>query len=81
MDQRKPKPPAYVKMPGRPRKERRREQGESTKAKKLSKVRIKVTCSKCHKTGHNSRTCGKSKSKKRSIMEKGKEASSNILSH
>ncbi|WVZ54245.1 hypothetical protein U9M48_005070 [Paspalum notatum var. saurae] len=59
LDQRKPKPPAYVKMPGRPKKERRREVGELKKAKKLSKVGMKVTCSKCHKTGHNSRTCNK----------------------
>jgi hypothetical protein len=49
MDPRKPKPPAYVKMPGRPRKERRREQGEPAKTKKLSKVGIKVTCSNCKK--------------------------------
>lgn len=33
----KPQPPAYVKMPGRPRKERRREPGEARKATKLSR--------------------------------------------
>jgi hypothetical protein len=51
VDQLKPNPPAYVKMPGRPRKERRREPGESRKSIKLSKVGMKVTCNKCHKNG------------------------------
>ena len=75
-DPRKPKPPAYVKMPGRPRKQRRREPSEAKKATKSTRVGSRGNCSKCHQPGHNSRTCGpKSKSKKRNIMEKGKEAS------
>jgi len=78
-DPRQPQPPAYVKMPGRPRKERRREPGESKKATKVSRAGSVVTCSKCKKTDHNTRTCGpKSKAKKR-IMEKGKEASNFIV--
>lgn len=41
IDQRKPQPPAYVKMPGRPRKERRRELGEAKKATKVSRIGTK----------------------------------------
>ena len=77
-DPRQPQPPAYVKMPWRPREERR-EPGESKKATKVSRAGSVVTCSKCKKTGHNTRTCGpKTKAKKR-IMEKGKEASNFIV--
>jgi hypothetical protein len=72
-DPRQPQPPAYVKMPERPRKERRREPGESKKATKVSRAGSVVTCSKCKKTGHNSRTCGSKSKAKRKIMEKGKE--------
>jgi hypothetical protein len=60
-------------MPERPRKERRREPGESKKATKVSRAGSVVTCSKCKKTGHNSRTCGSKSKAKRKIMEKGKE--------
>ena len=73
-DPHKPKPPAYVKMLGRLRKQRRREPGEAKKATKVTRVGLRGDFSKCHR--HNSRTCGpKSKSKRRNIMEKGKEAS------
>lgn len=74
-DNRKPQPPAYVKMPGRPRKERRREPGEPKKATKVSRIGTKVTCKKCHKDGHNTRTCGRKSNAKRRIYEAGKEAS------
>ena len=47
-DTRRPKPPAYAKMPGRPRKERRREHGEAKKVTKVSKIRTRIKCSKCH---------------------------------
>lgn len=56
-DHPKPLPLGYVKMPGRPRKERRREEGEVRKGTKLSRVDSKSKCSRCHKTGHNTRTC------------------------
>jgi hypothetical protein len=77
VDQRKPNRPAYVKMPSRPRKERRRESGESRKSIKLSKVGMKVTCNKGHKKWHNNRTCGgkKDKTKKSNLMENGKDTS------
>ena len=74
-DIRRPKPPTYVKMPGRPRKERRREHGEAKKATKVSKIGTKIKCSKCHQEGHNSRTCGPKSNAKRRIFEAGKEAS------
>ena len=70
---RRPKPPAYVKMPGRPRKERR-EHGEAKKATKVSKIGTKIKCSKCHQKIHNSRTCGPKSNAKRRFFEAGKEA-------
>jgi hypothetical protein len=55
----KPEPPAYVKMPGRPKTERRREQGEEPKGTKLSKVGTKMSCRLCGKSDHNARRCPK----------------------
>ena len=74
-DPRKPQPPAYVKMPGRSRKERRRELGEAKKATKVSRIGTKIKCSKCKSTSHNSRTYGPKSNAKRRIFEAGKEAS------
>lgn len=74
----KPQPPAYVKMPGRPRKERRREPGEARKATKLPRGGKKSNCGGCHQPGHNVRTCPAATSgstKMKRVMEKGKEAS------
>jgi hypothetical protein len=56
-DHAKPQPLGYVKMSGRPRKERRREQGEVKKGIKMFKVGIKSKCSSCRIEGHNTRTC------------------------
>uniref|UniRef100_A0A8R7Q3N5 SWIM-type domain-containing protein n=1 Tax=Triticum urartu TaxID=4572 RepID=A0A8R7Q3N5_TRIUA len=55
----KPKPlaPGYVKMPGRPRKERKREGTEKPKATKVSRVGTLIRCRKCKCTGHNKTTC------------------------
>jgi alpha-galactosidase len=53
----KPKPPGYVKMPGRPKKSRRREPGEKAKRTKMAKIGGKIRCSKCKATGHNTTTC------------------------
>jgi len=55
----KPEPPAFVKMPGRPKTQRRREAGEEPKGSKLSRVGIKMRCRLCHKSDHNSRRCPK----------------------
>ena len=55
----RPFPPAHVKMPGRPKTQRRREQWEQPKRTKLSKVGIKMTCRLCGNSTHNSRKCPK----------------------
>ncbi|WVZ79281.1 hypothetical protein U9M48_026882 [Paspalum notatum var. saurae] len=46
-DMPRPLPPAYVKMPGRPKTQRRREPGEAPKGSKLSKVGTKIKCRLC----------------------------------
>ena len=56
-DMPKPLPPAYVKMPGRPKTERRREPKEAPKGTKLSMRGIKMKCSLCKKSTHNARKC------------------------
>ena len=58
-DMPRPFPPAHVKMPGRPKTQRRREQWEKPKGTKLSKVGIKMTCRLCGNSTHNSRKCPK----------------------
>lgn len=80
-DHAKPHPPGYVKMPGRPRKERR-EQGEVKKGIKMSKVGTKSKCGRCRKSGHNTRTCPAipTGSIMRRTMEKAKEASISVFS-
>jgi hypothetical protein len=55
----KPKAPGYIKMPGRPKKERTREVGEKPKSKKVSKVGTVIRCGKCKGIGHNKRKCDK----------------------
>jgi len=54
-----PEPPGFVKMPGRPKTERRREPGEAPKGTKLSRVGTKITCRLCGKSTHNARRCPK----------------------
>jgi alpha-galactosidase len=51
--------PGYVKMPGRPKTERRREVHEPKNPTKMSKIGTVITCSKCKGTGHNRSTCEK----------------------
>jgi hypothetical protein len=58
-DMPKPEPPAFVKMPGRPKTQRRREVGEEPKGTKLSRVGIKMRCRLCGKSDHNARRCPK----------------------
>ena len=55
----KPTAPGYIKMPGRPKKERKREVGEKPKSKKVSKVGTVIRCGKCKVIGHNRRKCDK----------------------
>ncbi|CAA0818600.1 Unknown protein [Striga hermonthica] len=58
-DMPRPLPPPYVKMPGRPKTQRRREPWEQPKGTKLSKVGIKMRCRLCGKNDHNARRCPK----------------------
>lgn len=51
--------PGYVKMPGRPKKERKRESHEKPKAAKISRVGTVIRCRKCKGIGHNKSTCDK----------------------
>lgn len=52
-------PPGYIKMPGRPKKERKREPNEKPKAKRVSRVGTVIRCRKCKQVGHNRSTCEK----------------------
>jgi hypothetical protein len=47
----------YVRMPGRPRKERKREPTEKPKGTKMSKKGTIIICKKCKQVGHNRSTC------------------------
>jgi hypothetical protein len=53
----RPFPPVKINMPGRPKTERRREEGEKPKGTKLSKKGIIIRCSLCGGEDHNKRTC------------------------
>jgi hypothetical protein len=55
----RPHPPAFVKMPGRPKTQRRKEEGAQSKGTKLTRVGIKMTCRLCKKSYHNARRCPK----------------------
>ncbi|XP_044390233.1 uncharacterized protein [Triticum aestivum] len=56
-DRVKPAPPGYISLPGRPKTERRREEGEAPKGNKMRKIGGTITCSPCHRTGHNMKSC------------------------
>jgi len=58
-DRPKLKAPGYIKMPGRPKIERRREPHEQPKAKKMSRVGTVIRCQKCKGVGHNRSSCKK----------------------
>ena len=56
----RPQAPGYVRMPGRPKKnDRRREEGEAPKGKKMSRAGIVIKCGFCGDTGHNKSGCKK----------------------
>ena len=71
-DHPRPHPPGYVRMPGRPKKERRRDSSEPRKGTKSSKIGIKMKCRLCRSEKHNARKCPKNpeKGKKKNIMRK-----------
>ncbi|KAK1390443.1 hypothetical protein POM88_018621 [Heracleum sosnowskyi] len=50
-------PPKARRMPGRPKKHRRREADEVGAGCKMSKKGIIMTCSRCLRIGHNKATC------------------------
>ena len=50
-------PPIKMKMPGRPKVERRREEGEKPKGTMMSRKGCKIKCSVCGNTDHNKRKC------------------------
>ena len=52
-----PQPPPDRRMPGRPAKNRRKEEGEGKSRYKLSRHGRKMTCQVCYQTGHNKKTC------------------------
>uniref|UniRef100_A0A0E0LEN0 Uncharacterized protein n=1 Tax=Oryza punctata TaxID=4537 RepID=A0A0E0LEN0_ORYPU len=59
-DDREPlKAPGYIKMPGRPKTERRREASEPAKPTKASRMGTVITCRKCKQVGHNITSCDK----------------------
>jgi hypothetical protein len=58
-DREKLKAPGYVRMPGRPKTERRREATEPPKGSRMSKVGTVIRCTKCKQTGHNRTSCDK----------------------
>ncbi|WVZ51304.1 hypothetical protein U9M48_002459, partial [Paspalum notatum var. saurae] len=54
------KAPGYVRMPGRPKKERIREPTEKPKStRQISRVGTVIRCRKCKQIGHNRSTCDK----------------------
>ena len=60
-------------MPGRPKKERRRDSSEPRKGTKSSKIGIKMKCRLCRSEKHNARKCPKNPEKgkkKKNIMRK-----------
>jgi alpha-galactosidase len=58
-DRPKLKSPGYIKMPGRPKTERKREPHEAPKATKMSRVGTIIRCHKCKQVGHNRSSCEK----------------------
>jgi hypothetical protein len=54
----RPVAPGYVRMPGRPKKnDRKREEGEAPKGKKMSKHGVVIKCGSCGTSGHNKSSC------------------------
>ena len=53
-------PSLLRRMPGRPKKNRRREPGEPAAGEKNARSKSTVRCNFCHRLGHNKRTCPRS---------------------
>ena len=52
-----PQPPKYKNMPGRPPKNRKKEEGENPSGYRLSRKGRIMTCQVCFQKGHNKKTC------------------------
>lgn len=64
-------PPKARRMPGRPKKNRNREQGEPGAGVKLGKKGVRMRCSLCLMYGHNKSTC---KTPKEECVERQRQA-------
>lgn len=64
-------PPKARRMPGRPKKNRKREQGEPGAGIKLGKKGVRMTCSRCLMYGHNKVGC---KASEEEVKERQREA-------
>ena len=71
-------PPKARRMPGRPKKNRRKEQGEVGAGMKLGKKGVAMRCSKCLLYGHNKTTC---KASDEEINERQREAAEAKKAH
>nr|XP_017250900.1 PREDICTED: zinc finger CCCH domain-containing protein 18-like [Daucus carota subsp. sativus] len=71
-------PPKARRMPGRPKKARRREQGEKGARGKIGKKGIEMRCSLCLTPGHNKSTC---KATAEEIAEKQSAAAERRKAH
>jgi hypothetical protein len=56
--------------PGRPKKARRKEEGEEMHPYKVTRKGLAVKCGKCYQWGHNARTCKAPENPKRRIYSK-----------
>ena len=69
----RPQAPGYVKMPGRPSKnDRKREETEKPKGKKMSKHGTVIKCGLCGSFGHNKAGCKKN-------PERGKKKNKHLV--
>ena len=63
-------PPKYRKMPGRPPKNRKKEEWEGSSGNRLSRKGRVMTCQVCFQKGHDKKTCPILKnSKKKHVMQ------------
>ncbi|XP_074324236.1 uncharacterized protein LOC141661151 [Apium graveolens] len=68
-------PPKSRRMPGRPKKNKKREQGESGAGIKLGKKGVRMTCSKCLMFGHNKASC---KTSEEEVKERHKREAAEV---
>ncbi|KAJ1390019.1 Transposase, MuDR, plant [Sesbania bispinosa] len=64
-------PPVLKRPPGRPKKQRKKEQSELPDPYKLKRRHSDITCQKCGLTGHNKRTCKGPPTNKPNLTNRG----------